>query len=269
MHSSPVIDLKRLLEMVQTWFSGGLKVRLAKAHLITDATQQELIAYTYFKMRRGLGVAAILFPFALLGLQSLLHGAPLPGSVSGYYHTDLRTYWIGTLAVIAVFLWIYKGYDRWENRLLNIAGIGVLGVVLFPSGPDAGSLDGSKGFIWAPAHGLSALIAFGCMGYVAVRLSRITLELLPKDQKHLEPRFDYAYRTLGVLMVAAPLAALALTQGRGDYIFWAEAPAVVFFGIYWLVKTYEFHLTEADKRAVEGTLPEHLQNRMKTGSPGT
>jgi hypothetical protein len=240
-----------------------IRRRMRSIQLIKDATQQELIAHTYFGMRRGLGIAAILFPFALLGLQRLIHGDPLPGSVSAYYHTDLRTIWIGTLVVIAVFLWLYKGYDKWENVLLNVAGVGVMGVVLFPCSPDAGSLDGSKGFFWAPAHGLSALVAFGCMGVVAVFLGSITLELLA-DQPVLQAWFRNTYRVLGILMVALPLLTFVVAQGRGDYVFWAEVPAVVMFGLYWCVKTYEFHLTRADQQAVAGTLPSALQNRQQT-----
>lgn len=225
------------------------------------ATQAALIAHTYFKLRRWLGILAIVFPFGLYGIQRLTHEGPLPSSVSGYYHTGLKPIWIAALAVIAVFLYFYKGYDDVENLLLNLAGIGVLGVIFFPAAPDAGSLEGSTGFPWPPAHGISALVAFVSMGVVAVVLASRTLKLL--DEGRIRDTLRITYWVLGGLMVILPVSVtvVMLVNDREDRVFWAELFAVVIFGIYWCVKTWEFSRTKADERAIQGTLPADLQNR--------
>jgi hypothetical protein len=212
-----------------------------------------LLARTYYQLRWGLGICAAAFPLILICGERLIHRGPLPLSISAYYHTGMRTVWTGSLTVMALCLILYKGFSKGENLLLTIAGIGVTGVIVFPTGYDVGSTDGT-GFTAPLAHGISALLAFGSMGLVAVFLGPDTLDLVGDGRTRC--RYRRAYGCLGVSMIGLPILAGVILHLIGtSATYWVEASAVAVFAVYWLVKTTEFRATKAETRAITGRLP--------------
>jgi hypothetical protein len=99
------------------------------------------MAYTYYGLRWGLCLAALLLPIVARVGERLLTHHSLPGSISGYYHTGMRNYFVATLILIAGFLFLYKGFSKWENYLLNLAGVATAGIVFFPTGCDSGATE--------------------------------------------------------------------------------------------------------------------------------
>src|SRR5689334_4933137 len=87
-------------------------------HRLHGHTEQNLIEHTYFGLRWGLGIAAFLLPLVTRLGERILTDHSLPKSISGYYHTGMRNYFVATLIVVAAFLILYKGYSHWENHLL-------------------------------------------------------------------------------------------------------------------------------------------------------
>lgn len=59
---------------------------------------------SYIALRRALGVIGIALPFVLALGKLLLQGPGLQDSVSGYYHTDMCSGFVGSLCAMAVFL---------------------------------------------------------------------------------------------------------------------------------------------------------------------
>ncbi len=226
---------------------------------------QTLMARTYYELRWGLGICGGVFPLILICGEWLIHRGPLPLSISAYYHTGMRTIWTGMLSVMALCLVLYKGFRRLENLLLTLAGIGVAGVILFPTGRDVGSTDG-QGFTAPTWHGVSALVAFGCMGIVAVFLGPDTLDLVKDDQARR--RYRRAYRSLGIAMIGLPVGAgVLLHLIHSDVTFWVEALAVAVFAAYWLVKTAEFRGTQAETEAIMGQLPARVDPGPSAAPP--
>src|SRR5262249_30278534 len=91
---------------------------------------------SYLTLRKFVGLIGISLPFALVIIHTLLaHQAVLLGSVSGYYYTDVRGVLVGSLCAIGVFLFAYHGYNDWDDRLTNAAGVFAIGVALFPTAP--------------------------------------------------------------------------------------------------------------------------------------
>lgn len=215
---------------------------------------QHLVARTYYTMRWGLGGLAAIFPFVLLIGEHLVHGPPLPHSISGYYHTTaMRTVWTGVLVLLGAFLVLYKGFSKLESVLLNVAGIGVLLVVTCPCVRDEGATDPVSSYTYPAGHGVGAAAAFGGMAIVAIFLSSNTLHLI--EDARVRRTLHVIYVALGIAMIVLPALSWLLLAHDVHWMFWVETAAVEVFALYWLVKTWEFKRSDAETRALAGTLP--------------
>lgn len=59
----------------------------------------------------------------------------LPDSLSGYYYTHMRNMFIGGMCAMGIFLAAYRGHDRWDSRLTNVAGLAAICIALCPTMP--------------------------------------------------------------------------------------------------------------------------------------
>jgi hypothetical protein len=112
----------------------------------------------------------------------------------------MRSWFVGPLFVLGIFLYVYKGFSDTENWLLNIAGISALGVALFPMGWNCGNNCQSVSILGneITLHGTFAIISFLSMAAVALWCAKDTLygiPELPKEQKGLTD--DYSTITPG------------------------------------------------------------------------
>jgi hypothetical protein len=213
----------------------------------------DLMARSFYAMRYALLGIGLLLPPALWVWELIAYPHyALPNSISGYYHTAARNLLVGALVAIGLTLVVYNGFNRLENLALNVAGVAAVGVAFFPCKSDPGATDGSTTGSWA--HGVFALIAFGCIGAVAVLFGSDTVRLL-SDQR-LRQRFRLVYRILGVAMIVLPLVVLFITRAVHDThaTFFVETAALYAFAGYWLTKTIEYRMTNAERDAVRGTL---------------
>jgi hypothetical protein len=123
---------------------------------------------SYLALRLFVGVIGMLLPWVLLiGNWAIGHGTE--PSMSGYYYTPLRNIFVGALCALAIFLIAYKGYDRPDGAITNIAGAATLGVALFPTTPFGGT-----GHLVAigDVHLTFAIIAFVMLAVMALRFAK-------------------------------------------------------------------------------------------------
>lgn len=62
---------------------------------------------------------------------------------------------------------------------------------------------------------------------------------------------------IGLAMIASPAIAFALTvlaRQYSSYTFIAEAVGILAFGTYWLTKSRELSITQAERKALRGEL---------------
>ena len=162
----------------------------------------------------------------------------------------MRVWFVGILFAVGVFLYLYKGFSTKENLALNFAGIFALGVAVFPMGSDC--VKDCQPF---SAHGACAVALFLCIAFVSLFCAKETLHLLKDEQ--LKARYLMRYRALGLLMIASPLVALALTLLVNDfkkYVFFIESAGVWAFSFYWWTKSQEMAHSGAEKKALAGEL---------------
>ncbi|MBW6500904.1 MAG: hypothetical protein K0B05_05870 [Bacteroidales bacterium] len=191
------------------------------------------LTYSYLALRRAVGWIGILLPFVLLlGNKLIFGGSTGQPSISLYYHTPMRDVLVGGLCAVALFLFFYSGYDRWDNITANLAGFFALLIAFFPA-----SETGPAGF--------SDYIHFPAAGLFLSCLAVFSLFLFTKDDGDPTPRKvirNRIYMACGAIMTASLISLLLyLIFKRADhmstpFIFWAETVALVAFGVSWLTK---------------------------------
>ncbi len=187
----------------------------------------------YQELRIWIGILGMAMP-VVLGLGGLFKEIQLQSSLSAYYHTNMHVAFIGTLWVIAFFMISYRGY---ENDWLwgDLAGLGALGVSIFPTG-----VAGEPGGIYSTIHFISAGLFFAMLilfsGYL------FTKSKLPPDQRGPRKKLRNAIYRLCAAIMALCILAVILVKTLGDldpdstFVFWMESMAIFFFGISWFVK---------------------------------
>ena len=208
---------------------------------------------TYFTLRLGIVLLSGALPPILYGYSLAAHGQLRETSMSAFYGADggvMRNWFVGILWAVGAFLILYKGFSALEDWLLNFAGGFVVLTAMTPCG------------CWGPevveksrAHTTFAVLFFACMVAVCLFCAGDTITLLP--EKSDQDRFKRTYYTIALLLFVSPLAAVAtayLAGVRGSAVFFIEWFAVWVFATYWVVKSAEFKITSAERRALYGAL---------------
>lgn len=202
------------------------------------------IQASYFFLRRGMAILALLFPL-VLWIGGGLHN--LQNSMSAYYHFDngmMRNWFVGILWAIGTFLLLYKGYNWWEDTLLGIAGVMAISVAMFPMDwPESANAASS---LHAMIHAGSALCFFLCLAAVALFCSNATLKVLNDASKRR--KYKRLYAIWGLLMVGLPIFITAVHLLWGAkvpwWLFFVEMAGVYVFSAFWLTKSAEIALIE-------------------------
>ena len=77
---------------------------------------------SYMFLRQTVGWIGTLLPAVLIVGVAVSSAASLPGSMSGYYYTDMRNIFVGALCALGVFLGAYAGYDDVDRSITDIHG---------------------------------------------------------------------------------------------------------------------------------------------------
>lgn len=191
---------------------------------------------SYLTLRKAVGYLGILLPFVLLAGNWVIFSGGVQQSVSDYYYTPMRGVLVGGLSVIGAFLLAYHGYDRWDTLFSNAAGVGALGVGLFPTTPDNPSTAEN---IVGDLHFAFGAVMFSSLIVIALWLFRKTGAGVPTRVKVLR---DRVYLICGLVMLVslalAGIVSLPFASGLNSInpVFWLETIAIVSFGVSWLVK---------------------------------
>lgn len=88
----------------------------------------------HIKLRTSMAVLAILLPVSLAVVSYVLRDYGFKPSISEYYIAGdfERNLFVAMLSCIGVFLILYEGYSRLENRVLDLGGVLLIRVAFFP-----------------------------------------------------------------------------------------------------------------------------------------
>jgi arginine exporter protein ArgO len=83
---------------------------------LTPSPDEANYVQSYKGLRKAIGIIGIALPIALLVGNPLVDGGGMLGSISAYYYSGMRNYFVGTMCALAVFFFSYK-YARRDNLL--------------------------------------------------------------------------------------------------------------------------------------------------------
>lgn len=186
----------------------------------------------YLILRRAIGILGVVFPVWLLGWCFAFGDcSELQSSISAYYHTVSRDWFVGILFAIGIFLWSYRGPNGEDAAIANLAGGCALGVALFPTASE---------LAWIrAAHVASALGLFLVLAWFSLLIFTKSGGD-PTPQKLVRNRI---FRSCGyTILLCILLIGLYEAFGRGTGldalkpVFWLEAFALWAFGFSWMTK---------------------------------
>jgi hypothetical protein len=197
---------------------------------------ERMFVLSYKGLRKAVGIIALALPIVLLIAKPLVDGGGMQGSISAYYYTGVRNYFVGTLCALAVFLFSYKYAPR-DNVLSTLACIAALGVVFFPTTPSG------EDTTWTGRLHVISAISFFLILAVFAYFIFTRPPLPPEDLETRKRTRNRIYRACGIIIVVslalAPLLDRVLSDDLRDQIhplFWLESIAIWAFSFSWLLK---------------------------------
>lgn len=204
--------------------------------------------YSYLALRNAVGWIGIMLPFTLMAGVSLIYGGKITlETISQYYYSGMRDVLVGALCAIALFLFFYRGYNKWDDWLGNIAGFCALCVAWFPT-TESGPLD-----LPGTIHFISASVFFVALAIFSIF---IFTRSGPSPTRRKLGR-NVIYIICGCVMIASLLAIIIFFFFSGDdkkssFVFWAETTALVAFGVSWLTKGGTINPDKKRSKLIEG-----------------
>lgn len=131
---------------------------------MTDGIENKGYLIDYRLLRLLMGIIAIAMPIVV----SLWSHEKL-SSISASYHTAAQDIFVGMLFSVGTFLIAYRGTANHQKTMLatKIGAMGAFAAALFPISPDGCPMDTSS-YI----HNMAALILFGSLAYICLKLFR-------------------------------------------------------------------------------------------------
>lgn len=211
--------------------------------------RKQRLIISYLTMRRTIGILGISLPLIVVLGGLVENGTALQGSISGYYYTNMRDFFVGILCVVALFLISYQGYERIDNVVSNLAGFSALGMIVFPTKMSFHEIekvgiflinDEVSGFL----HLVFATVFFFALSYNSIFLfTKRHSANISKEKR----RRNILYRVSGlVMLIQILLIILYMVFLRETYlsktypILIFESIALIAFGVSWLVKGNTF-----------------------------
>ncbi|MBE9518716.1 MAG: hypothetical protein IMY68_09105 [Bacteroidetes bacterium] len=222
---------------------------------------------SYYTMRRAIGILGITLPLILLAGSFQFGGCKeVHGSISTYYHTNMRNIFVGFNCAVALFLFAYRGHD-WKDNLVGYMGcIFALGVAFLPctiSNPDQFCLipASPQHPLVGKLHNLSALSYFVILiVYALLLFPKTHMDMVTGEKMFMgrqKKRRNVVYYICGSIMTVSLLLIIAymwflgkLYPGLEDLnpVFWLESMVLLSFGISWLTKGQLFFRDENYRR---------------------
>ena len=197
-------------------------------------------ALSHLGLRKGVGFLGLALPVVLALGKFLLDGGGIQGSLSGYYYTVMRDYFVGSNCATATLLLCYR-YRREDGYLSAALAASAVGLALFPTNPPgvAGLTAGQSAA--GGVHLVCSTLYFLGQAYFCFAVfTRTDPGSVPTPRKLQR---NIVYRVSGIaIVVCLVLIAVAnqlLTKELRDQfhpVFWLESVAVWAFSVCWLIK---------------------------------
>ena len=234
-----------------------------------EQERSDSVIRAWLLMRVVIGVLAVALPVGCVAFEGKIDGQwTARDSISSYYHSGARDYFVSTLVVIGFFLITYKclewkGYDGWENALSIVAGVAAICIAFFPTKVEGTSYVHVGAFIAFVLAGASLCLCFGLRaGRKKIETSSTpgagALEVTAEERTDNQPTADALglpalprlwWRSIhwGVAGAIGGAGLFMLLNSLLEWdikkaTFWGEFAALFAFGISWFLKGTELNM---------------------------
>ncbi|HEX3045358.1 MAG TPA: hypothetical protein VHY08_11430 [Bacillota bacterium] len=204
------------------------------------------IDVSYYTLLKLIGILCTSLPVIVILGGFIQNGFVIESTLSAYYYTNMRDYFVGLLIGVGLFLITYRGYEKIDAILTDISGICIIGVAIIPAMSDAGGKAVKIGLFQIDAylsntiHTLLACICFVCLALMCLFVFTKNGNEVMTKEKIVRNRI---YKTCGIIMVLDmvfhELTVIFLSREvllASRLILITEAILLFAFGIAWLVK---------------------------------
>jgi len=202
---------------------------------------EEPAILSYKDIRRAIGWLGIMLPIVLMAGSILGHYRIQP-SISHYYYTSMREIFEGTLFAVSLFLFSYKGFDRRDSAITNLAGLFCIGVALFQTDIIDG-YSGQQPAVYLINSGIHSSIHLGCAALFFFTLAYMSISQFTKTKGIKTPEKiirNRIYRACGIVMIVCVLCLGVYFIAKGNpmshIVIICETIALLAFGFSWLIK---------------------------------
>jgi hypothetical protein len=210
-------------------------------------TSNDSLLISYKNLRRSIGILGILLPIIMI-IGSAIGGGcdEVLNSISMYYHTTMRDFFVGILCAVALFLYTYRGYDIRDYMVSRAASIFALGIAFCPTDIDSNlnciNTAAEPTSLISTFHFISATLFFITLAYNSLFLFTLTDKSEMSDAKK---KRNIIYKTCGYIMIACIILIAIYFLFIGSKfpqltnynpVFWLESLALWAFGFSWLTK---------------------------------
>lgn len=218
-------------------------------NMIMGNRSQSLIV-SYLSMRRFIGFLGIVLPIIVVFGGFIQNGIVVLDSISNYYYTNMRDFFVGLLFGISLFLMSYSGYEKIDNIVGNLSGLFAMGIILFPVSMYCGK-DVKVG-IFLINDNISGIIhlIFSALFFLSLSFNSIFLftRHAPGPVSKEKKQRNIIYRFCGIIMIFSMLCIIIFTTFLKTTFLYKihpvlilESVALLAFGISWLVKGHTLY----------------------------
>jgi quinol-cytochrome oxidoreductase complex cytochrome b subunit len=204
------------------------------------------MVFDYQLSRLVVGMVA----FALPIVVRIVCRQPI-ASISDSYYLGARDEFVGMMFVVGAFLMAYNGYTIRQSRASKVAALTAVLVALFPTSCPGCDIDLPSVVHYCSATVMFSMLAYFCLGPFSAHAKG------KNSGKALRRRI--VYQVCGIVMIVCMAAAgasqaainLGVQLEALRITFWAEASALVAFGVAWMTAARVFSfLAEKDEMLV-------------------
>ena len=205
----------------------------------SESQDDRFFRKSFLKTRVVIGVIGVLLPIVLVVGNRVVFGqSDLLPSLSGYYHSDMRNWFVGSLWAIGSGLLVYLAARRnlADSVISFVAGLLAVGVALFPTNaPD------TVPTIIAKLHVAFAALLFALLGVICFRFGNRDGK---REDRSVRWRTTWrrVHRGCAIAIWVAVVASVALAARGSDNnytVLVGETVAVLAFGFSWFLKGSE------------------------------